>query len=325
MAGNRRAEELLQFKGVCRKRDEFISASEADIDQKRRENAQNWTNHEEVEEELKEAEQGIQEDRDSLLVDMTEFQEYLEKQDSDEKKEVKLLQMEQDELATQEQQLLNAAEESDEDDDERMRQNLSELLENTPRHEKVLPSAEAVPPDLTNEQLQAELDCVQKQMNAEREQWRSDHLGWEWALNEANQQLAEEETAWQGEAWEQIHYKDTNAKLEKLLHSFKSILSTLQVAPVKNPSARIAEDRAAEVHGDELDEEHENRPEDWRERGINPQNLILGRADVYYTTADMCRCEQERDEIHQRELANVQQQMQSQLHQQQLWFQKELS
>ncbi len=116
-------------------------------------------------------------------------------QEGKEKKEAKLLQMEQDKLAAQEQQLLNAAEESDEDDDERTRQNLSELLENTPKLRKVSSSKEAVPLDLTNEQLQAELDHVQKQMNVEREQWRSDHLGWEQALNEANQQLAEEETA----------------------------------------------------------------------------------------------------------------------------------
>ncbi len=103
--------------------------------------------------------------------------------------------MEQDELTTQEQQLLNAAEESDEDDDDRTRQNLSEHLENMLKFGKVLPSMEAAPPDLTNEQLWAELDRIRKQ-------WQSDNLGWKQVLNEANQQLAEEETARQGEARE---------------------------------------------------------------------------------------------------------------------------
>ncbi len=51
MAGNRRAEELLQFEEACRKREEFISVSEADIDQKRRENVKNPTNPDEIEEE----------------------------------------------------------------------------------------------------------------------------------------------------------------------------------------------------------------------------------------------------------------------------------
>ncbi len=52
---------------------------------------------------------------------------------AEEKKEAKSLQMEQDELAMQEQQLFNVAEESDDDEDDRTRQNLSKLLGNMPR------------------------------------------------------------------------------------------------------------------------------------------------------------------------------------------------
>ncbi len=134
---------------------------------------------------------------------MSEFLEYLAMQDGEEKSEAKLLQMEQDELAAQEQQLLNANEELDEDDDEKMRQNLSELLEvNMPRQESVSPSEDAAPPDLMNEQLRAELDRVQKLREKERKQWQTDNLGWREALNEANQQLVEEETALQGEVRE---------------------------------------------------------------------------------------------------------------------------
>ncbi len=60
---------------------------------------------------------------------------------------------------------------------------------------KVLPSMEAVLPDLTNEQLWAELDRIQKL-------WQSDYLDWRQVLEEANQQLVEEETARLGEARE---------------------------------------------------------------------------------------------------------------------------
>ncbi len=109
---------------------------------------------------------------------MSGFQEYLETQESGEKDEARLLQMEQDELVAQEQQLLNAAEESDEDDDERTRQNLSELLENMPKHGSMSPSEEIASLDLTNEQLQAELDHIRKLRSEERKQWQNDNLGW---------------------------------------------------------------------------------------------------------------------------------------------------
>ncbi len=149
---------------------------------------ENQVNLEEVKAELKEAEKSIQVERDLLTTQITEFQEYLEMQESEERKEAKLLQREQDELAMQEQQLLNTTKESDEDEDDRMRQNLSELLEKTLRLGKVSPSKEAAPLDPTNEQLQAELDRMRKQ-------WEGDHLDWKQALNKVNQQLAEEETA----------------------------------------------------------------------------------------------------------------------------------
>ncbi len=64
-----------------------------------------------------------------MTAEMSEFQEYLDKQDSEEKQEAKLLQTEQDELAAQEQQLINAVEGKDEDENEQTRLNLSELLE----------------------------------------------------------------------------------------------------------------------------------------------------------------------------------------------------
>ncbi len=126
--------------------------------------------------------------------------------------------MEQDELAAQEQQLFNTAEESDDDEDDRMRQNLSELLGKMPRNGKVPPSKGLAPLDPTNDQLRVELDHMWRQ-------WESDNLDWKQALEEANQQLAEEENAQQGEAREQVHYTNTNEKLEKQLDNFKSVLS----------------------------------------------------------------------------------------------------
>ncbi len=85
-----------------------------------------------------------------------------------------------------------------------------------------------MPPDLTNERLRAGLDCVQKLRYGEREQWQNDNLSWNEVLKDANQQLAEEETAHQGEAQERVRYRDMNEKLERQLDNFKSVLSTLQ-------------------------------------------------------------------------------------------------
>ncbi len=57
-----------------------------------------------------------------------------------------------------------------------------------------------------------------------------------------HQQLAQEETAHQEEVQERIWYKDMNEKLERQLHSFNSVLSTLQEMVVENPTAHIAKD-----------------------------------------------------------------------------------
>ncbi len=69
------------------------------------------------------------------------------------------MQVKQDELATQEQELLKTVDEEDEDENEKMRRSLGALLErNTPRRECVPLGEEIALPDMTNEQLQAELD-----------------------------------------------------------------------------------------------------------------------------------------------------------------------
>ncbi len=77
-----------------------------------------------------------------------------------------LLQAEQDELASQEQQLISMAEEKDKDENEQTRLNLSKLLEmNTPKRDTTSPSKDAVPQSSMDEQLQnmqAELDRVHR-------------------------------------------------------------------------------------------------------------------------------------------------------------------
>ncbi len=131
---------------------------------------QNQINPDEVEEELQEAEEALQKERNSFQADIADFQDLLARGEKAEEEEAKLLQAEQDELAAQEQQLLNAVEEKDEDENEKMRQSLSELLEvNTPRKESVSLSEDAVPPSLTNEQLQAEFGpCSEAQTRGAR-------------------------------------------------------------------------------------------------------------------------------------------------------------
>ncbi len=52
-------------------------------------------------------------------------------------------------------------------------------------------------------------------------QWESDRQ----VLEEANQQLVEEEGAQQEEARERIRYRNMNEKLAKQLDNFKSVLS----------------------------------------------------------------------------------------------------
>ncbi len=73
-----------------------------------------------------------------------------------------------------------------------------------------------------------------------RSQWEVDKQ----ALEEANQQLADEEGARQEEARQQIRYRNANEKLVMQLDNYKSMLSTLQEQDelVENPSTRIAED-----------------------------------------------------------------------------------
>ncbi len=142
---------------------------------------------------------------------------------------MKQLNVEQDELNACEQQMLNAVEELDgDDDDERTRQNLNDILAKNPTNGQVSPAKEPALPNPTNEQLQAKLDHM-------RTQWEVDRQ----ALEEANQQLAEEEGARQEEARERIHYRNANEKLVTQLDNFKSVLSTLQERDelIDNPSA----------------------------------------------------------------------------------------
>ncbi len=64
-------------------------------------------------------------------------------------------------------------------------------------------------------------------------------------MKQLAQQLSEGETAYQEGVQEWMRYKDMNVKLKVSLHSFKSVLSTLQETPDDNLSAHIAEDPAA--------------------------------------------------------------------------------
>ncbi len=76
-------------------------------------NVSNQENPVEVADELWIAEERIEAERAALMEWVRAFQEHLEKQKADEKKEVTQLNVEQNELDAREQQLLNAVEELD--------------------------------------------------------------------------------------------------------------------------------------------------------------------------------------------------------------------
>ncbi len=135
-------------------------------------------------------------------------------------------------------------------------------------------------------------------------QWENDNLDWKQALEEANQQLAEEKNARQGEARARVHYRNMNEKLEKQLDNYKSVLSTLQEqdALTENPSARIAEDpRSQET---EVNGEDENEVDGLRGSAVDP--FFLGPETVVYSAQDMHELEQEWQEMHQQELIDIQ-------------------
>ncbi len=59
---------MQQFEDEWKKREQFVSDVEADVDQKRQANAENQVSPEEVEAELKKAEESIKVERDLLTV-----------------------------------------------------------------------------------------------------------------------------------------------------------------------------------------------------------------------------------------------------------------
>ncbi len=127
-------------------------------------------------------------------------------------------------------------------------------------------------------------------------------------MKQLNQQLAEEAAAQQNEARLRICHQNKAEALESWLKNFKTAVSmgSFQDAWMNNRSARIANDPMEQADDDLA-------------------SMDSPRDDGYYMNDDLRKCEQEWQASHQRDLADVQQQMQSQLHQQQLWFQKELS
>ncbi len=68
--------------------------------------------------ELRTVEESIEVERAALTEGIKAFQDYLEQQKAEEKREVTQLNMEQNELDAHEQQLVNAVEESDRDEDD---------------------------------------------------------------------------------------------------------------------------------------------------------------------------------------------------------------
>ncbi len=96
-----------------------------------------------------------------------------------------------------------------------------------------------------------------------------------------NQQLAEEETARQGEARKCLHYRNMNKKLEKQLDNYKSVLSTLheQEALTEDPSAHITDD--PRLQDLEVKKENENEAHGLRRQRIDP--LVLGPETVTYS------------------------------------------
>ncbi len=136
-----------------------------------------------------------------------------------------------------------------------------------------------------NEQLQAELDNIQSR-------WEVDKR----ALEEANQQLVDEESTQQEEARERIHYRNVNKKLAMQLDNYKSVLSTLQEqdALAENPSARITED--LQLQEVEVKEEDENEADGQQRLAVDP--FVLGPETVIYSAQGMCELEQEWQETH---------------------------
>ncbi len=112
--------------------EETLLDMEREVGERRRANASNQMDPEEVEAELRKIEEKIDAEREKLSERVKEFQLYLEKQVADEKNEAKQLRVEQDELKTLEQQLLSSAVENEDDDDEneRTRQSLNDQLLN---------------------------------------------------------------------------------------------------------------------------------------------------------------------------------------------------
>ncbi len=144
---------------------------EREVGEKRRANASNQDDPEEVKAELRRIEESIDVEREKLTERVNEFQLYLEKQVADEKNEAKQLRAEQDELKALEQQLQNlAAENEDDDEDERTRQSLNnQLLNATPGQRSPIESPVLTQPNPTNGQLKAELERVQLQGEADRQ------------------------------------------------------------------------------------------------------------------------------------------------------------
>ncbi len=155
---------------------------EKEVAERRRVNASNQEDPEEVEAELRQIEEKIDVEREALFEQVKEFQKYLEKQIVDEKSEARQLKAEQDELEAHEQQLLHTAveDENDADENEQTRLYLNEQLRN-PMPRQGLPTGcpAPTPTDLTNKQLKAELARLQSQRDADRQ-----------ALDEANELLA---------------------------------------------------------------------------------------------------------------------------------------
>ncbi len=89
------------------------------------------------------------------------------------------------------------------------------------------------------------------------------------------------------------------------MDNYKSVLSTLQEqeALTEDPSAHIAEDLWSQCP--RIKEEDENEADGSQRQRIDP--LVLGPETVTYSAQDMHEREQEWQEVHQRELVDVQQ------------------
>ncbi len=176
-----------QSEEKCKKEEEVLLDTEREVRERCQANASNQEDPEEIEAELKKIEEKIDAEREKLLEQVKDFQTYLEKQIAAEKNEAKQLRAEHDELKLLKQQILHSAGENEDGDEEngRARQSLNDqLLNPTLEQRSLIGSPVLTPPDPTNGQLKAELECVQLQLEADRQ-----------ALEEANELLAAEETA----------------------------------------------------------------------------------------------------------------------------------